>query len=313
TLDIRLVDAIEALAKALTDSLTQPGFLESNASCFPLQPWSSGAQVLSNVMSLSSFNSGRGEISYNSTTGFFNAHGVEIVASFTEQAGAAARFELSGRFSSGSLTKLFHKTGAAFVFPNTFTGFNDASIVACAPPVLKTELGNRSFIGTGYVPDIVEYLSKKLNFRYVLKKPDDGQWGGPVPGSPYFSGCVGEVQRGIVHLGAGTFTKTTLRDSVIDFSADLFAEYNGILVPKPKPSTKMWNVFYPLSWQLWLCLAASLFVAAFCVWIMAYYSPFSAVNLQLECAITDEVNYLEYLWTVTGCLMQQGQDFYPFA
>uniref|UniRef100_A0A1I8H398 ANF_receptor domain-containing protein n=1 Tax=Macrostomum lignano TaxID=282301 RepID=A0A1I8H398_9PLAT len=122
TLDIRLVDAIEALAKAFTDSLAQPGFQESNASCFPLQPWSSGAQVLSKIMSLSSFDSGRGEISYNSTTGFFNAQGVEIVASFTEQVGAAARFQLSGRFSSGSLTKLFQKSGGAFVFPNTFTG-----------------------------------------------------------------------------------------------------------------------------------------------------------------------------------------------
>uniref|UniRef100_A0A1I8JF05 ANF_receptor domain-containing protein n=1 Tax=Macrostomum lignano TaxID=282301 RepID=A0A1I8JF05_9PLAT len=105
TLDIRLVDAIEALAKALTDLLTQPGFQESNASCFPLQPWSSGCSS-AQQRHLSNFDSGRGEISYNSTTGFFNAQGVEIVASFTEQVGAAAGFVLSGRFSSGSLTKL---------------------------------------------------------------------------------------------------------------------------------------------------------------------------------------------------------------
>uniref|UniRef100_A0A1I8GU87 PBPe domain-containing protein n=1 Tax=Macrostomum lignano TaxID=282301 RepID=A0A1I8GU87_9PLAT len=658
TLDIRLVDAIEALAKALTDSLTQPGFRESNASCFPLQPWSSGSQVLSNVMSLSSFDSGRGEISYNSTTGFFNAQGVEIVASFTEQVGAAARFELSGRFSSGSLTKLFpqerrrlcasgnseealppisltpgdhrqlvlrcraargagvrsvvplqrvqevvdelaeilgpenvrevrvwaevdathwltrvvttgtghgqgtskrtgraslgqaigqlvagvarvsqaevamrpevslsdgellldwdtrvkqtsltrgqtmgdegyveglrlspvdkrlqfhgllpdglhgpgrgRQLGGILAFGPVFRlgfasvvglggvqqllsqtradsvpgGFPALSTSACCcsfrsfpsdrvhvfggvvtngsffswafPPgrapahpltllrgrwtggvrlkakelnlhqpdrdeghatqfvdlgdgaasrnpgtvpldqvgvqpapdkvelfgrkrrllaldnqgrlplghsriamVFKRVSTNGFVVASGLAIDLLDFLARKLNFRRCLV-------GSPVLCSRlvrlrsllnkllvYHKNCTANcIGYG---LGAGPFTKTTVRDAVIDYTTDLYAEYSGVIVPRAEARTGLWNVFLPLHWTVWLALGGSVFVAAFFVWILAYFSPFSSTNLNLDGANIDEARYVQYVWTMIGSFLQQGQDFYPSA
>uniref|UniRef100_A0A1I8FBX0 PBPe domain-containing protein n=1 Tax=Macrostomum lignano TaxID=282301 RepID=A0A1I8FBX0_9PLAT len=50
-MDVRFVDAVEAMARALDDSLTDPGFSPSNATCFPMQRWSFGSTVLHKLIS----------------------------------------------------------------------------------------------------------------------------------------------------------------------------------------------------------------------------------------------------------------------
>uniref|UniRef100_A0A1I8I790 PBPe domain-containing protein n=1 Tax=Macrostomum lignano TaxID=282301 RepID=A0A1I8I790_9PLAT len=63
----------------------------------------------------------------------------------------------------------------------------------------------------------------------------------------------------------------------------------------------------------WLAVLAALAVASLTIFALAYFSPFSAWNLQLEFAIADEVWLQEYIWSCIGSFLQQGQDFYPYA
>uniref|UniRef100_A0A1I8J158 ANF_receptor domain-containing protein n=1 Tax=Macrostomum lignano TaxID=282301 RepID=A0A1I8J158_9PLAT len=76
TLDARFVDAVEAMAKALNDSLLDPGFSPGNASCAPLRHWTSGSTVLNRLMSISDYDTQRGLISFNSLTRHFSSQRV---------------------------------------------------------------------------------------------------------------------------------------------------------------------------------------------------------------------------------------------
>uniref|UniRef100_A0A1I8H6T5 PBPe domain-containing protein n=1 Tax=Macrostomum lignano TaxID=282301 RepID=A0A1I8H6T5_9PLAT len=247
TLDARFVDAVEAMAKALNDSLLDPGFSPGNASCAPLRHWTSGSTVLNRLMSISDYDTQRGLISFNSSTRHFSSQRVEVVASYNELWSSPVSMLRSAQFdaSSGALSKLFHYKGVSLAFPNTFMGFKNQTLIS--------------------------------------------------------------------HLGAGPFTKTSIRDSVIDFSTPLFDQSTAVMVPKPPPDTKMWNIFTPLSPSVWYLLLGTLACASVVMWVLAYYSPFSAYNLGLEYAVSDEIWLHEYIWSAIGSFLQQGQDFYPFA
>uniref|UniRef100_A0A1I8J250 ANF_receptor domain-containing protein n=1 Tax=Macrostomum lignano TaxID=282301 RepID=A0A1I8J250_9PLAT len=70
-------DAVEAMAKALNDSLLDPGFSPGNASCAPLRHWTSGSTVFNRLMSISDYDTQRGLISFNSSTRHFSSQRVE--------------------------------------------------------------------------------------------------------------------------------------------------------------------------------------------------------------------------------------------
>uniref|UniRef100_A0A1I8HNV3 PBPe domain-containing protein n=1 Tax=Macrostomum lignano TaxID=282301 RepID=A0A1I8HNV3_9PLAT len=112
---------------------------------------------------------------------------------------------------------------------------------------------------------------------------------------------------------AVVFAVTNLRYAVVDYLDDYLYSSNNILVRIPPPASKIWNVFTPMTLQVWLLLAASIFIVPFIIYLLALFSPFSAWNLKLSFAFADEVWYKEYLWSTIGSFLQQGQDFYPFA
>ena len=57
----------------------------------------------------------------------------------------------------------------------------------------------------------------------------------------------------------------------------------------------------------------SMGVATICAYTLAKFSPLSAWNLKLPWAVADEVWLQEYMWSIMGSFLQQGQDFYPYA
>uniref|UniRef100_A0A1I8F668 Fungal_trans domain-containing protein n=1 Tax=Macrostomum lignano TaxID=282301 RepID=A0A1I8F668_9PLAT len=203
-----LVDAIEALAKALTDSLTQPGFRgEQRVMLSPaaVVVCALKCSAMSCLYRASHVDASPVRFPTTRQQDSSTLSGVEdrcvIYCSSSVRADAVGS-------ASGSLTKLFHKSGAEFVFPNTFTArFNNATIMICAPTV-------------------------------YLKRPSDGQRALPLQARHFSLACIGELQQDIVSLGAGLFTKTTVRDAVIDYSAALFAEYHAILPTICNSSTR---------------------------------------------------------------------------
>ncbi|XP_042219774.1 uncharacterized protein LOC121864682 [Homarus americanus] len=82
-------------------------------------------------------------------------------------------------------------------------------------------LNNWPFFGLRYLPDgkpladsgldisVLNSLSHKFNFTYVVAEPEDGQWGGPQPDGSV-TGIIGMVARHEAHLAINEITITAI-------------------------------------------------------------------------------------------------------
>ncbi len=59
------------------------------------------------------------------------------------------------------------------------------------PFVFRTPYGY-----SGYTLDVLERISRRLNFTYEIREPEDGQYGTQQDGRNW-SGMIGELQRGV--------------------------------------------------------------------------------------------------------------------
>lgn len=86
---------------------------------------------------MTNYDSNRGLISFNSSTGHFDAQGIEVIGSYNERLSSPLQFIQSAMYStqSGSLSVQFLEKGLHLVFPNTFVGFKNETIIICSPEV----------------------------------------------------------------------------------------------------------------------------------------------------------------------------------
>uniref|UniRef100_A0A1I8I4V2 PBPe domain-containing protein n=1 Tax=Macrostomum lignano TaxID=282301 RepID=A0A1I8I4V2_9PLAT len=241
---------------------------------------------------------------------------IELLATHTSLDGrtglviSANRFIRSGTSAAtGSRSQLlvtFRHRDRLLAFPNTFVDFGGRRLRVAAAPDFRpfTYYTNESSEGyLGYSADLMAILQEHLNFSKRSA----------------ITTAIGlEISKGI-HFQpknadfALPFAVTTVRARVVQFGSDFLATSNSILAKRPPASSKMWNLFTPLAPSTWAALLVALLAASLIVYLLAAFSPFSAWNLDLTYAFADEVWYKEYLWSLIGSLLQQGQDFYPFA
>ncbi|PAA58520.1 hypothetical protein BOX15_Mlig031664g1, partial [Macrostomum lignano] len=272
------------------------------------------------LLSISSYVTERGFVAYSAPDRSFNASGLDLLASRTRRLEGRTDLKLTARFDSteGLLVPLQVDEGRGLLFPNTFRGLKNRTLVICSPeypPFTKYqhEHPNSTVHVSGMIVEVLSFLSSRMKFRYSVKNSFDGQWGAPVAGSRFLTGCVGEVQRGIADIGVNIFTQTSARIQAVQFSVPLFEDVSSALLPMPPIEEKLWNFVGPFSAQVWILLLVALLFGSSLTWLIAYFNPFSLWNLGLNYALIDEVSYKEYIWSFIGSLLQQGQDFYPFA
>uniref|UniRef100_A0A1I8JJF5 PBPe domain-containing protein n=2 Tax=Macrostomum lignano TaxID=282301 RepID=A0A1I8JJF5_9PLAT len=306
-LELKALEAVLSFARATQSLLDSSdlGLTASNASCRPLQPWSAGPAVAAQLKQPSQRKCG----------GHRSDYFLEMLGLLSNP-DAVAELVPSGRFivENGSLVVTFEYKERELLFPNTFVDFKGARLRVCAPPFPPfTRYSNYTFgTASGHSVDMVNYYASHLNFSYDIFSPPDIQFGAPVEGSPYFSGCIGMLQRGEAEF-AMPFAITNIRYQVIDYSEDYMFSANTILVKRPPSESKLWNVFTPLAWDSWLLILGMLVFVPIIVFVLASCNPFSGWNLRISYAFADEVWLKEYIWSVIGSFLQQGQDFYPFA
>lgn len=110
-------------------------------------------------------------------------------------------------------------------------------------------------------------------------------------------------------FAAGPFTITAIRETVIDFTTPFMEDGLGLLIPKPSQSNKMFRMFLPFRTDAWITVMAVTLGTGFLLFAFSYLSPFSAWNMMLEEAISDEVSIQENIWSVVGSFLQQGNCF----
>ncbi|KAG7170275.1 Glutamate receptor ionotropic, delta-1-like 27, partial [Homarus americanus] len=138
---------------------------------------------------------------------------------------------------------------------------------------------NWPFFGLRYLPDgkpladsgldisVLNSLSHKFNFTYVVAEPEDGQWGGPQPDGSV-TGIIGMVARHEAHLAINEITITASREKVVDFTHPYFLESTILVSRAPAPKNKAFAIFSPFTPLMWSLLAATTALMGPLVWIL---------------------------------------------
>uniref|UniRef100_A0A1I8GPK0 Lig_chan-Glu_bd domain-containing protein n=1 Tax=Macrostomum lignano TaxID=282301 RepID=A0A1I8GPK0_9PLAT len=191
-LELKALEAVLSFARATQSLLDSSdlGLTASNASCRPLQPWSAGPAVAAQLKQRLS--------PANGSAGHRSDYFLEMLGLLSNPE-AVAELVPSGRFivENGSLVVTFEYKERELLFPNTFVDFKGARLRVCAPPFPPYTVYENYTFGraSGHSVEMLSYFTRHLNFTYDLFSPPDNQFGAPVEGSPYFTGCIGMLQK----------------------------------------------------------------------------------------------------------------------
>ncbi|XP_022235866.1 glutamate receptor ionotropic, NMDA 3A-like, partial [Limulus polyphemus] len=126
---------------------------------------------------------------------------------------------------------------------------------------------------SGITMDLLMDLARDLNFDYDIYLVADGMFG-TSRGGKSWNGLTADLVSGATHLVFSTFSITSSRYEVIDFSVPYFHSGVSCLAASKLHNVPLSAFLVPFSIQLWVAIFASLNVAAFTAAIYEWLSPF---------------------------------------
>eukprot|EP00794_Sanderia_malayensis_P008975 gene8975-9933_t len=178
--------------------------------------------------------------------------------------------------------------------------------------LLKTTNPNDKF--SGFCKDILDKLSKDLDFKYDLYLVPDGKYGTGKANHTLWNGMVGELIKKEADIAIGSLTISSSRESVVDFSKSFMEFTMALLYRKPDSSGKdSFQFLRPFSVGIWLSIFFSTLAVSIIIFIIEKFSPFGYRNLSLTNADYqgDELNLANSFWFAMASLLHQGPDHTP--
>ncbi|CAH8551844.1 unnamed protein product [Schistosoma rodhaini] len=236
-----------------------------------------------------------------------------------------SKFLFTGNFSqNGDITlteygKFVAKQGLlSGLFPNTFRTFQNKTInvsTSFDPPyIVRGEItkDNELLNAEGLAIDILNEFARRLEFRYRLFLPPDGEYGVKITNTTW-NGMVGELLAGKTDIIAAPLTINKERSQDLFFVGPFMEDTLGILLNTPQQNEELFQMFLPFRYDIWLCVIGSIFIAAFLITIFSIISPFSAWNLAIPGATSDEISIYHSIWFTVGGMLMQGQELRAIA
>ena len=87
-------------------------------------------------------------------------------------------------------------------------------------------------------------------------------------------------------LAMGEITRTSIRETAVDFSFPYFVTRVGYFTKKPYPLPRIMSIVWPFKEFLWLCLVVTLPMFSLSYWIVAKFQP-RHQNIGLQDLITN--------------------------
>ncbi|XP_069957608.1 probable glutamate receptor [Cherax quadricarinatus] len=207
------------------------------------------------------------------------------VASWTTQRGLVFTSHLP--LFPDKFSKLFHG-------PNLLLTAEKNTFNKIKSPATRTSSGCKvHFRGSG--PQLMDYLSKALNFTYCYVRSSDGESGIKLNNGSW-TGMVGMVMRQEVDIGAGPYMIDRWRAEVVDFTVPILIDYWRILAARGRPEVDPWGFLFPLAPLVWAAILAALMVLAATLFFMSS----SACNM-----IHEQRNWLQVTFGFVRILLQQ--------
>ncbi|XP_006820553.2 glutamate receptor 2-like [Saccoglossus kowalevskii] len=192
-------------------------------------------------------------------------------------------------------------------------------------------VGNERF--DGFLYDLIEELSRRMDFQYELYIVPDGKYGAQLDNGSW-NGMVRELIDGsdivsTIHnchlfttsaadVAMAGLTISSVREEVIDFSAPYMFLGTDVLMRKPEPSPPdPFSFLSPMSTEMWLCVCGALIVFSLLLVLINRISPYEANHLSRRDAVSKHeatnLNLVNSIWFVFSAFVQQGSQFSPYS
>ncbi|VDL90734.1 unnamed protein product [Schistocephalus solidus] len=204
------------------------------------------------------------------------------------------------------------------LFPNAFYSFFGEGLrIGCLQAKGFVEGGYLDESGflrnaSGFQIDLLQLLQEQFEFSYELVIPADGEYGRRLSNGSW-TGLIGLVVRRKVEFAVGPITISALRAKATQFMGPFQSAHLTAFYRTPAESSNLVRMATPFHWQTWMLIISSIFLSSGLICCLSRFSPYSAWNLRLSGAISDEISIWDNLWNVFEGFVMQAQDFYPFA
>merc|ERR1719291_480962 len=108
---------------------------------------------------------------------------------------------------------------------------------------------------SGLIFEILDQISYKLNFTYVITEPADGAWGVRTAGGDW-SGMIGQLVDREVMLGAAAFAISQERKEVVNFTSAIDLHPYAFMYRRPQALSRVQLFIDPFTPWVWLGIAA---------------------------------------------------------
>ncbi|XP_044759047.1 glutamate receptor ionotropic, kainate 2 isoform X4 [Coccinella septempunctata] len=180
----------------------------------------------------------------------------------------------------------------------------------------KSFKGNSRFYG--FCVDILERISKKVGFDYILDLVPDKKYGARDPETGRWNGMVQQLTMHKADLAVGSMTINYARESVIDFTKPFMNLGISILFKVPTPrQARLFSFMNPLAADIWMYVFSAYVLVSATMFVVARFSPHEWHNPH-PCEVFNELLENQFslansFWFTIGTLMQQGSDLNPKA
>ena len=167
--------------------------------------------------------------------------------------------------------------------------------------------GNQQY--EGFVPDMVEALSRILGFNVTLRVVEDGNYGGW--NGVKWNGMIQEVLTGMADMAVADLSITTGRLEAVEFSMPWMNLGISIIYQKPRKAPPgLLSFMEPFSDGVWLCTVGAILLTAFLTFLIGRFSPHEWFNpnfcILRPVELETQWNVSNSVWHTIGALMQQA-------
>ncbi|XP_064594549.1 glutamate receptor U1-like [Liolophura sinensis] len=147
------------------------------------------------------------------------------------------------------------------IFPNVKNGLNNATLILTtkewSPFTIKQKIDGKIHF-KGICMDIMDEMSFRLNFSYIIVEPPDDQWGLKAS-SGNWTGMIAQLANREVDVMIGAISIQQEREEVMDFIHPFYNDYTTLLVKKPDKALEKWKILIaPLEWTIVVCVTCAL-------------------------------------------------------
>lgn len=144
------------------------------------------------------------------------------------------------------------------------------------PFITKKASGSEpgKYVLMGYCIDFIEKLQEKLKFSYEIYLVPDGNYGSQDSISKEWNGMVNEILQGRAHMAVASFTISSERQKVIDFTQPFIDLGLTVLIKSVNDEVELFTFFKPFQRDLWLMIALTTFLIGVLLWFFSTFSPF---------------------------------------